>query len=297
MFKTEIQVYAKLEQFNPGGSAKDRPALRMISEAWREGAIGPGSVIIESSSGNMGISLAAICSRFGLRFVCVIDPRTTEQNIRILKAYGAEIDYVAEPDEETGEFLPARLNRVRQLLSDIPNSYWPNQYENENNYLSHCETTMKEIVTALGKLDYLFGAVSTCGTMYGCAKYVREHGLATKVVAVDAVGSIIFGGQKEARRFPGIGAGIVPPFTQTLSMDRIVKVSDWDMVMGCRQLVHQESILAGPSSGAVVMALKGMENELPSGSVCAVLIHDRGERYLDTVYSNEWVERQFGRNI
>lgn len=295
--KRRIEVFAKLEMLNPGGSAKDRPALRMIREAWKEGKIGPSSVIVESSSGNMAISLAYICSFLGLRFISVIDPRTAEQNIRILRAYGAEIEYVSEPDQETGEFLQARLKRVQKLLSTIPNSYWPNQYANENNYLSHYETTMSEITAELGKVDYLFGGVSTCGTMYGCAKYVRDHGLSTKIVAVDAEGSVLFGGKKGPRRFPGLGAGIHPPFSQTHFMDQVVRVSDWDMIMGCRQLVRQESILAGPSSGGVVMALKRMEPRLPEGSVCAVILHDRGERYLDTVYSDEWVAGQFGRSI
>ncbi|MFC0215146.1 2,3-diaminopropionate biosynthesis protein SbnA [Paenibacillus chartarius] len=294
MFRPDLHVYAKLELLNPGGSAKDRPAMRIISEAWREGKIGPGSVVVESSSGNMAISMASICARYGLRFICVIDPKTSASNVQILKSFGAEISRVEEPDADTGEFLPARLTRVQELLAAIPNSYWPNQYGNENNYLAHYEGTMKEIVQQLGSVDYVFGAVSTCGTMHGCAAYVRDHRLSTKLIAVDAVGSVIFGGKKEFRRFPGIGAGIVPPFAQTRFMDRIVKVSDRDMVIGCRRLVAEESILAGPSSGAVAMALARIEQELPGGAVCVVIVHDRGERYLDTVYCDEWVEQQFG---
>lgn len=197
-----FEVYAKMELLNPGGSAKDRPALRMIQEAWKEGRIRPGTVIIESSSGNMAISLAMICKYLGLRFISVIDPRTTETNIQILKALDAKIDYVAEPDPETGEFLPARLTRVQQLLAEIPGSFWPNQYGNANNYLAHYHTTMKEIVTELGRVDYLFCSVSTCGTIRGLAEYARDHGLKTKIVAVDAQGSVIFGGNKGSRRFP-----------------------------------------------------------------------------------------------
>jgi len=292
-----VDVYAKLEMLNPGGSAKDRPALRMIREAWKQGSIGPGSVVIESSSGNMAISLASICAYLDLRFICVIDPKTSRQTIRILKTFGAEIEYVDKPDAETGEFLAARLARVQKLLSDIPNSYWPNQYANANNYSAHSETTMKEIVAELGKVDYLFGGVSTCGTMFGCAEYVREHGLSTSIVAVDAMGSVLFGGKAGERRFPGLGAGITPPFARNRFMDRIVKITDRDMVVGCRRLVRKESILAGPSSGGVMMALSQLEPELPAGSVCVVLLHDRGERYLDTVYSDEWVFSQFGEYL
>ncbi|MEV5029087.1 2,3-diaminopropionate biosynthesis protein SbnA [Paenibacillus sp. LPE1-1-1.1] len=288
-----IKVFAKLELLNPGGSAKDRSAARIIMKAMEDGLIGPGSVIIESSSGNMAISLAAICSYLGMKFISVIDPKTTQQNIRIMRAYGADIELVNEVDPATGEFLPARLNRVQQLIERIPNSFWPNQYANENNYMSHYEGTMHEVIEELGHVDYIVGGVSTCGTMLGCAKYVSDRKLPTKVIAVDAAGSVIFGGVNGTRRFPGLGTGIIPPFGQTKFMDIAVKVTDKDMVKGCRLLVGQESILAGPSSGAVIHALKSMENQLPDGAVCVVILHDRGERYMDTVYSDEWVEQQF----
>ncbi|WP_342439615.1 2,3-diaminopropionate biosynthesis protein SbnA [Paenibacillus sp. FSL L8-0436] len=292
-----FEVYAKMELLNPGGSAKDRPALRMIQEAWKEGRIRPGTVIIESSSGNMAISLAMICKYLGLRFISVIDPRTTETNIQILKALDAKIDYVAEPDPETGEFLPARLTRVQQLLAEIPGSFWPNQYGNANNYLAHYHTTMKEIVTELGRVDYLFCSVSTCGTIRGLAEYARDHGLKTKIVAVDAEGSVIFGGNKGSRRFPGLGAGIVPPFCRKDLIDHIVYVSDWEIVKGCRALAQTESILAGASSGGIIAAVKRMEQEITPGSHCAVILHDKGERYLDTVYSDSWIQNQFGRDL
>lgn len=292
-----FEVYAKMELLNPGGSAKDRPALRMITEAWKEGTIGRGSVIIESSSGNMAISLAMICGYLGMRFISVVDPRTTGTNLQILKALNAEIDYVAEPDPATGEFLPARLNRVQQLLQEIPGSYWPNQYGNPHNYLSHYHTTMKEIVTGLGRVDYLFCSVSTCGTIRGLAEYARDHGLKTRIIAVDAEGSTIFGGEKGKRRFPGLGAGIVPPFCRRDLIDRIMYVSDWDIVRGCRALAQHESVLAGASSGGVIAAVKALEQEIEPGSVCAVILHDRGERYLDTVYSESWIQKEFGREL
>ncbi|WP_332258063.1 2,3-diaminopropionate biosynthesis protein SbnA [Paenibacillus sp. HW567] len=298
LFQTNgLGVYAKMELLNPGGSAKDRPALRMIEEAWREGTIGPGTTIIESSSGNMAISLAMICKYAGLRFISVVDPRTTETNLQILKALDATIDYVVHPDPDTGEFLPARLNRVQQLLTAIPGSFWPNQYGNKNNYLSHYHTTMKEIVNELDRVDYLFCSVSTCGTIRGLAEYARDHGLGTKIVAVDAEGSAIFGGNKGQRRFPGLGAGIVPPFCRRDLIDRIVHVSDRDIVQGCRALARSESILAGASSGGIIAAVQQMEQEIPPGSVCTVILHDKGERYLDTVYSDSWVQRQFGGEL
>ncbi|RIX60206.1 2,3-diaminopropionate biosynthesis protein SbnA [Paenibacillus nanensis] len=290
-----VRVYGKLELMNPTGSAKDRPALRMISRAWEEGKIGPGSAVIESSSGNMAISLSAICSYLGMTFTSVIDPKTTSQNIAIMKAYGAAVSRVETPDPATGEFLPARLERVRQLLDATPGSFWPNQYGNEHNYLAHYEGTMPEIADALDQVDYVIGGVSTCGTMLGCAKYARDHGLVTKIVAVDAAGSVILGGEKGPRRFPGLGAGIVPPFAANRFMDIAMNVTDEEMALGCRRLAASESILAGPSSGAGIAALKNVFDRIPDGSICVVILHDRGERYMDTVFNDDWMIEQFGR--
>lgn len=289
-----LQVHAKLELMNPSGSAKDRPALRMMRQAWEDRKIGPGSVIIESSSGNLAISLAMICKYMGLRFISVIDPRTTENNIRILEALGAQIDYVSEPDPKTGEYLPARLDRVKQLHVAIPGSYWTNQYANPDNYMAHYHTTMREIVDQLDRVDYLFCGVSTCGTIRGCGEYARAHSPATRIVAVDSLHSTIFGGSEGKRRFPGLGAGIAPPLCKPDLIDQVIHVDDQAIVAGCRMLAHKESILAGASSGGVIAALKQVEYELPAGSVCAVILHDRGERYLDTVYSDDWVTRELG---
>ncbi|MDQ6423344.1 2,3-diaminopropionate biosynthesis protein SbnA [Paenibacillus sp. LHD-117] len=289
-----IRAYAKLELMNPSGSAKDRPALRILEHAWKDGRIGPGSVVVESSSGNMAISMAAICRLLGLKFICVIDPRTAKQNIEIMKAYGAEVSYVADPDPATGEFLPARLQRVQELLALTPDGFWPNQYGNPHNYLAHSEGTMPEIVRELGRVDYVIGGVSTCGTMFGCSAYIHASGLPTKVVAVDAVGSVIFGGEKGPRKFPGLGAGIVPPFAMERFMDMAISVTDREMAIACRELAAAESILAGPSSGAVIAALQSIIGELPDGSVCAAILHDRGERYMDTVFNDEWMETAFG---
>ncbi|MFD0589591.1 2,3-diaminopropionate biosynthesis protein SbnA [Paenibacillus sp. GCM10027627] len=292
-----ITVFGKLELMNPSGSAKDRPALRIVRQAMAKGLIRSGSVVIESSSGNMAISLAAICSFLGMRFISVIDPRTAAQNIAIMKAYGADVSYVDSPDPETGEFLPARLTRVRELLESLPGSYWPNQYGNENNYLSHYYGTMPEIANALDKVDFIAGGVSTCGTMLGCSRYIKDHALQCKVIAVDAVGSVIFGGGKGPRRFPGLGAGIVPPFGEERFMDYAVNVTDLDMAAACRELAEKESILAGPSSGAVISAMQAMMDRIPDGSTCVVILHDRGERYMDTVFDDNWMREQFGKTL
>jgi cysteine synthase A len=289
-----FELYAKMESFNTGGSMKERPALGILRHGLETGLIKSDSVIIESSSGNMGIGLAQACSYLDLRFICVIDPKTTLQNIRLLKAYGAEVDLVTVPHPVTGEYLQARIDRVKSLIDSTPNSFWPDQYSNVCNARSHHQT-MAEIVDKLGEnIDYLFCATSTCGTIRGCAEYVREHKLRTKIVAVDAVGSVIFGGQKRMRLIPGHGASVRPPLYQPYLADRCIHVTDLDCVVGCRRLVQQESILAGGSSGALIMAVERMFDVIPDGAKCVVVLPDRGERYLDTIYSDSWVMENLG---
>lgn len=289
-----LELFAKLELLNPGGSMKDRPAFAILKHALETGAIKPDSVIIESSSGNMGIGLAQACSYFGLRFICVTDPKTTVQNINLLKVYGAVVDMVESPDPHSGEFLQARLNRVELLLQSISNSFWPNQYANEDNSAAHHQT-MREIVSTLGDgPDYLFCAVSTCGTLRGCAEYVRAERLKTRIFAVDAEGSVIFGGGKAKRLIPGHGAAVRPRLFSEGLAERCIHVSDKDCVVGCRRLARREAILAGGSSGAVLMAIAKVREELPPKSTCVAILADRGERYLDTIYSESWVREHFG---
>jgi N-(2-amino-2-carboxyethyl)-L-glutamate synthase len=291
----EFDVYGKLEALNPGGSIKDRPAALMVRRALAHGVIDRDTVVVESSSGNMGIGLAQACSYHGLRFVCVTDIKTTTQNIAILKAYGAEVECVTEPDPESGELLPARLKRVQQLLQSIENSWWPNQYASRDNSDAHYESTMREIAESLGgRVDYVFCATSTCGTIRGCLEFVKAHGMRTQVVAVDAVGSLIFGNTAAKRMIPGLGAGLRPELCPIEMVDRCVHVSDTDCVAGCWRLVRSEAILAGGSSGAVVSALARLRDEIPRGATCVLLLPDRGERYLDTIYSQTWISEHFG---
>ena len=290
-----FRIFAKLEGFNPGGSAKDRPALHILEEAMRTGVIRAGTAVIESSSGNLGIGLAQACRYLGLRFICVVDPKTTAQNIRILKTYGAEIDLVSEPDPVTGEFLQARIDRVQTLLQTIENSFWTNQYANLSNSQAHYRTTMHEIATELGRwIDYLFVATSTCGTLRGCAQYIQDHHMPTKIFAVDAQGSVIFGGKSAKRLIPGHGASRRPELFRSDLADECVHVTDLECVVGCRRLVRSEAILAGGSSGAVLMAVEQVKDRIRRGATSTLIFHDRGERYLDTIYSDEWVEEHFG---
>ncbi|HEV7857244.1 MAG TPA: 2,3-diaminopropionate biosynthesis protein SbnA [Pyrinomonadaceae bacterium] len=289
-----FKLYGKLEMLNPGGSIKDRTALSILQNGLDRGELKPGSVVVESTSGNMGIGLAQACLLLGLRFICVIDPKTTEQNTRILRAYGAELEPVLDPDPQTGEYLQARVNRVKYLLRTIEDSFWPNQYANVYNPEAH-HHTMHEIVMALdGRLDYLFCATSTCGTLRGCAEYVLENNLSTKIMAVDAVGSVIFGSPRAKRLIPGHGAAVMPTLFQPNLAREAIHVTDTECVVGCRKLMRHEAILAGGSSGAVMMAIEKVQHRIERDAVCVAIFPDRGERYLDTIYSDEWVEEHFG---
>jgi N-(2-amino-2-carboxyethyl)-L-glutamate synthase len=293
--ENRFRLFAKLEGFNPGGSAKDRPALNILEEAIAAGVIRPETVIVESSSGNLGIGLAQACRYWGLRFICVVDSRTTQQNIRILKAYGAELDVVSESDLNGGELLQARIKRVQTLLQTNRDSFWPNQYANLANAAAHYKTTMREIAEALnGEVDYLFCAASTCGTIRGCAEYVRDYDLKTKIFAVDAVGSVIFGGQPAKRLIPGHGAARRPELYQPDLADECIHITDLDCIVGCHRLVRSEAILVGGSSGGVLTALNYCRHRIPRGATVVLIFHDRGERYLDTIYSESWVKEYFG---
>lgn len=291
---SHFKLFAKLEMLNPGGSSKDRTALSILRSGLEMGCITPQTVVIESTSGNTGIGLAQACTLLGLRFICVVDPKATQQNIRILKAYGAEISPVTEPDPHTGEYLQARIDRVRQLLATISDSFWPDQYSNFYNARAHYQT-MQEIIAALDEPpDYLFCATSTCGTIRGCAEYIRDHNLTTRIIAVDAVGSVIFGGPKSKRLIPGHGSAIIPPLFQPDLAHYTIHLNDFDCVLGCRKLTRTEAILAGGSSGAVIMAVEKFYDQIPDGATCVAILPDRGERYLDTIYADDWVEEHFG---
>jgi cysteine synthase A len=291
-----FNCFAKLEGLNPGGSSKDRASVAIVERALQTGEIDSDTLVIEGSSGNTGIGLAQVCAYHGLRFRCLIDPKVTQLNADILVAYGAEIEMIEQPDPETGEFLPAKLKRIDEILEKVENSFWVNQYENRENSDAHYRSTIKEILRDLDgrMLDYLFIATATCGTIRGCLDYLMDHGYPTRVIAVDALGSQIFSNYKHNRLMPGLGSAFCPKLTPTDGVHKVLHVNDVDCVVGCRRLARTEAILAGGSSGGVISAVDRMSNEIPEGSTVVVLLPDRGERYLDTIYSDEWVRENLG---
>ncbi|WP_339715766.1 2,3-diaminopropionate biosynthesis protein SbnA [uncultured Kriegella sp.] len=288
LFHGQRRVLAKLEGSNPAGSMKDRTSYFIISELLKNDIIKRGGTIIESSSGNMAVGLAQACLFYGLKLMVVVDPNLNPQTHKLLTAYGAKIVMVKEPRAKGG-FLAARLEKVKELLTTVPNSIWSNQYGNPNNPKAH-HTTMSEIMGVLNHdLDYLFIATSTCGTLMGCADYIEKKNCRTKLIAVDAVGSVLFGDKAGKRKIPGHGAGVPSEFLDTSKVYDVVHVSDYECIKGCRRLLTEEAILCGGSSGGIISAYMNYEKHLPENSTSVLLLPDRGERYLDTVYNDEWV--------
>lgn len=293
--RPDIELWAKLEASNPGGSAKARPAARMLQDALDDGSIAPGSTVIESSSGNMGVGLAQACRFHGLQLICVVDARAHETNVRMMRALGADVRVVTDPDPRTGELLTARLRLVADLLLRTPNSFWLDQYANPSNPAAHANGTMREIDEALGgELDYVLVATSTTGTLRGCWDYLQGRRRSTKLVAVDAVGSALFGGALAPRHLPGFGAGMQTELSAGAAYDRLVRVTDLDCVVGCRRLVDREAILAGASSGGVAVAIERLAQQIAPGSRCAIILPDGGSGYLTTVYDDAWVSAELG---
>ncbi|WP_339752321.1 2,3-diaminopropionate biosynthesis protein SbnA [Algoriphagus aquimarinus] len=285
---SQLRIYGKMESFNPAGSIKDRTAYQLITHAMESGKLKKGDMVIESSSGNMAIGLAQTCKYFGLKLIVVVDPMVNKQNVKIIQAYGAEVNYVTEP-ANSGGFLQARLDRVQELLASNPQSFWTNQYGNPQNPIAHRQT-MHEIIKDLGHApDYLFAATSTCGTLMGCAEYIRKNRLNTKVIAVDAAGSVIFDAPAGTRKIPGHGAGRKSQFLDRNAIYDVVHVDDEECVNGCHHLLNSEAVLCGGSSGAVTSAVKKYIPSIPKGASLALILCDRGDRYLETIYNEEWV--------
>lgn len=279
------RVWAKLEGFNPSGSAKDRTAHAILEAA----DLQPGTVIVESSSGNLGVAMAREAVLGGWTFHCVVDPRANRSTVATMRAFGAVVHEVTEPDPETGDWLIARRARVAELLTELPDAVCLDQYSNQAAFTAHDEGTMREIVGQLGHApDHLFVAVSTTGTIGGCLRRIAREGLGTQVTGVDAEGSVLFDGTRGERHLPGFGAGVVPELAASVHPDRVERVTDRKSVEGARRLARTEGILCGASGGAVVAAVDKLLPEL-SGDIVLVL-HDGGTNYLDTIFNDEWVE-------
>lgn len=286
--RDDVRVRAKLEYFNPGGSAKDRTADGLVNDAIASGQLRPGTMVVESSSGNLGVALARTAIIYDFDFHCVVDPRTNPLTVSAMRAYGATVHPITEPDAATGDWLTARRARVAELVSAHPGAISLDQYSNPSAVSAHAEGTAAEILSALGRApDHLFVAVSTTGTLGGCLRALA--GTATQVHAVDAEGSVLFGGRRGPRPLPGYGAGIVPDLSVGLEPTEVCRVQARDAVVAARELARTEAILPGASGGAVLSAVAGKMSSFEPDAEVVVLIHDGGMAYLPTIYNDEWV--------
>ncbi|QKW37357.1 2,3-diaminopropionate biosynthesis protein SbnA [Actinomadura sp. NAK00032] len=287
-------LYLKCEGFNFAGSVKLKAAAAMVEAAERDGALTAGSVIVESSSGNLGIALSLIAASRGLRFVCVTDPRCNAASMRVMRALGAEVRVVSDRDANGG-YLGGRIAYVRNLCESDERYVWLNQYANRNNWLAHYRGTAPAIDREFPDLEVLFVGAGTTGTLMGCARYFREHRRPVTIVAVDAVGSVTFGGIPERRMVPGLGTSSRPALVDESFIDDVVHVAEPDTIRTVHALAARGFLFGGSTGTVVSGASRWLDAKYPGEDPVAVAIApDLGERYLDSIYAEGWVREHFG---
>ena len=273
------QILAKLEYFNPAGSVKDRIAWAMIDDAERSGKLKPDSVIIEPTSGNTGVGLAAVAAARGYKIIIAMPETMSIERRKILQAYGAELVLTA------GSLgMKGAIAKAKELAAEIPNSFIPSQFTNPANPACHKRTTAKEIWEATdGKLDIFVAGVGTGGTLSGVGEFLKEKNPAIKVVAVEPDSSpVLSEGKAGAHKIQGIGAGFIPDTLNTKIYDEIIRVTNDDAYNTTREIARAEGLLIGISSGASAFAAKTLAAKNPGKTIVA-LLPDTGERYLSAL--------------
>src|SRR3984957_8911952 len=286
-------LFLKCEGFNFAGSVKLKAATEMVEAATRDGVLTPGAVLVESSSGNLGVALSVIAASKGYRFLCVTDSRCNLSARLLMEALGSQVHVIAEPDAADG-FLGARINYVRALCASDDRYVWLNQYTNPGNWMAHYRTTAPAIARQFPRLDVLFVGAGTTGTLMGCARYFRERHRPVRIGAGDSVGSVAFGGAPGRRMIPGLGASIRPPLLDESYVDEVVRVEEADTIRACHRLARR-GFLFGGSTGTVVSGAMSWLGQHDASDLTAVAIApDLGERYLDTIYQTNWLQAMYG---
>lgn len=277
LFRDDIEVWMKVERFNPGGSIKDRIGLAMIETAEAEGLLNAESVIIEPTSGNTGIGLAQAAAVKGYRLILTMPESMSVERRRLLSALGAEL--VLTPKEGG---MGAAIAKANELAEEIANSWVPQQFNNDANAQVHRVTTAQEILADFPEgLDYMITGVGTGGHITGCSEVLKPVMPNLKVFAVEPSKSpVISGGEKGLHRLQGIGAGFVPQVLNTDILDGTVLIDEEDAFEMTRRCATEEGIFVGISSGASLAAVKAKESEIPAGSKVLIFSYDTGERYL-----------------
>ena len=285
-------VHLKLEGANPFGSVKDRTALSLVSDLEDRGLLGDGSVIVESTSGNLGVALAAITQSRHQRFVAVGDPKVTTENLDRMQDFGADVEMVEDADA-SGCFLSSRLRRVDDLRTASPRFVWTNQYSNPANPRAHYTGTGPEIDQQVPTaIDAVFIPVSTGGTLAGLGRYFRRRRPDTRVVAVDAKGSVVFGGPPGARKLTGIGSDRRSSFIDPGLYDEHVLIGDQTAFTMCRMLARDTGLKVGGSSGAVLGACARYLLAHPQAQTVVCVCPDRGDHYDTTIFNDSWLKEQ-----
>ena len=289
-------LFLKCEGFNFAGSIKLKAASEMVEIAERDAVLTPGSVLVESSSGNLGVALSMIAASKGYRFLCVTDSRCNLSTRRLMEALGSQVHIITEPDADGG-FLGARINYVRALSATDDRYVWLNQYTHPGNWTAHHRTTAPAIARHFPQLDVLFVGAGTTGTLMGCARYFREWHRPVRIVAVDSVGSVTFGGAPGRRMIPGLGTSVRPPLLDEAYVDEVVRVEEADTIRACHRLARS-GFLFGGSTGTVVSGAMGWLAQHDGRELTAAAIApDLGERYLDTVYQTNWLQDLYGEDV
>lgn len=279
LFRPDISVWIKLEKFNPGASIKDRIALAMIDDAEKKGILGPGSVIIEPTSGNTGIGLAMVSAVKGYRLILVMPESMSLERRKIMSAYGAEFDLTPR---EGG--MKAAIERARVLNSEIAGSWIPMQFDNPANTEIHRNTTAMEILQDFPDgLDYLFAGVGTGGHITGCAEVLKKSFPSLKVWAVEPEASAVLSGEAPGPHpLQGIGAGFIPSILNTSLLDSVIKIGKDEAYDFTKRAAKEEGLFMGISSGAVLAAVRNKSDKFDAGTRILTFNYDTGERYLST---------------